>query len=226
MSVSSTSTSASMTDMSAIVSSTVPALFIVPMTAVSPSSMLRRVTMPVDRRLDPDLAQVVARALERGASPAAMRSCCVRTFCSCTRRSACCNLSSFSARSSASRGRQAALPELLLPVEIVLRPASSDSLRALEREPQLLGLRRATPASDASPLSTRVRRFRGSISSRNWPLSTRSPSLTARPVTRPIVSALMLTERLRLDLAGGRHDRLEVALLDRLDVDLDAVGPS
>ena len=47
MSVSSTSTSASMTDMSAIVSSTVPALFIVPMTTVSPSSMLRRVTMPV-----------------------------------------------------------------------------------------------------------------------------------------------------------------------------------
>ena len=46
MSVSSTSTSASMTDMSAMVSSTVPALFIVPMTTVSPSSMLRRVTMP------------------------------------------------------------------------------------------------------------------------------------------------------------------------------------
>ena len=47
MSVSSTSTSASMTDMSATVSSTVPALFIVPMTTVSPSSMLRRVMMPL-----------------------------------------------------------------------------------------------------------------------------------------------------------------------------------
>ena len=46
ISVSSTSTSASMIDMSAMVSSTVPALFIVPMTTVSPSSMLRRVTMP------------------------------------------------------------------------------------------------------------------------------------------------------------------------------------
>ena len=32
--------------MSAMVSSTVPALFIVPTTTVSPSSMLRRVTMP------------------------------------------------------------------------------------------------------------------------------------------------------------------------------------
>ena len=44
--VSSTSTSAWTTDMSASVSSTVPALFMVPMTAVSPSWMLRRVTMP------------------------------------------------------------------------------------------------------------------------------------------------------------------------------------
>ena len=46
MLVSSTSTSAWITDMSASVSSTVPALFIVPITAVSPSWMLRRVTMP------------------------------------------------------------------------------------------------------------------------------------------------------------------------------------
>ena len=46
MSVSSTSISASMTDMSATVSSTVPALFIVPITTFSPSSTLRRVTMP------------------------------------------------------------------------------------------------------------------------------------------------------------------------------------
>ena len=35
-----------MTDMSATVSSTVPALFIVPTITFSPSSMLRRVTMP------------------------------------------------------------------------------------------------------------------------------------------------------------------------------------
>jgi hypothetical protein len=46
MSVSSTSTSAWMTDMSAIVSITVPGLFIVPMTTISPSSMFRRVMMP------------------------------------------------------------------------------------------------------------------------------------------------------------------------------------
>ena len=46
MSVSSTSISASITDMSATVRSTVPALFIVPTTTFSPSSMLRRVTMP------------------------------------------------------------------------------------------------------------------------------------------------------------------------------------
>ena len=53
--------------MSASVSSTVPALFIVPITAVSPSWMLRRVTMPSIGRLDADLAQVVAGALEAGA---------------------------------------------------------------------------------------------------------------------------------------------------------------
>ena len=46
MSVSSTSISASRIEKSAMVSSTVPGLFIVPMTTVSPSSMLRRVTMP------------------------------------------------------------------------------------------------------------------------------------------------------------------------------------
>src|SRR5687767_11261652 len=45
----------------------------------------------------------------------------------------------------------------------------------------------------ASPLSTRERRLRGSISSRNCPLVTRSPSATASPVTLPIVSALILT---------------------------------
>ena len=46
ISVSSTSISAWIADMSATVSSTVPALFIVPTTTFSPSSMLRRVTMP------------------------------------------------------------------------------------------------------------------------------------------------------------------------------------
>ena len=46
MSVSSTSISASITDMSATVSNTVPALFIVPTTTFSPTSTLRRVTMP------------------------------------------------------------------------------------------------------------------------------------------------------------------------------------
>ncbi len=46
MSVSSTSTSASMTERSAMVASTVPWLFMVPTTTVSPSSMLRRVTTP------------------------------------------------------------------------------------------------------------------------------------------------------------------------------------
>ena len=41
-------------------------MFIVPTTAVSPCSMLRRVTIPVDGRLDPDLAEVGPGVLERG----------------------------------------------------------------------------------------------------------------------------------------------------------------
>ena len=46
MSVSSTSSTARITDRSAIVISTVPGLFIVPMSTVSPASMLRRVIIP------------------------------------------------------------------------------------------------------------------------------------------------------------------------------------
>ena len=66
MSVSSTSTSASITDMSATVSSTVPALFIVPTTTFSPSSMLRRVTMPSNGDIEARLRQVVAAADQAG----------------------------------------------------------------------------------------------------------------------------------------------------------------
>ena len=58
MSVSSTSTSAWMTDMSATVSSCVPALFIVPTTTFSPSSMLRRVTMPSNGAIERDLRRL------------------------------------------------------------------------------------------------------------------------------------------------------------------------
>ncbi len=47
MSVSSTSTTASISDRSATVSRTVPGLFIVPTIAVSPCSTLRRVTRPL-----------------------------------------------------------------------------------------------------------------------------------------------------------------------------------
>ena len=102
MSVSSTSTSAWMTDMSAIVSSTVPALFIVPMTTVSPSSMLRRVTMPV-------IGDSIRTLLRSNRAPAAValsdstRSTCVRRDCSCARRSASRSRRSLSERSSVSR---------------------------------------------------------------------------------------------------------------------------
>ena len=65
------------------VSSTVPALFMVPTTAVSPSSMLRRVTMPSIGDFDAHLAQVGLGVLERRRLLLASACCCVRTFCSC-----------------------------------------------------------------------------------------------------------------------------------------------
>ena len=88
--------------MSAMVSSTVPALFIVPMTTVSPSSMLRRVTMPV-------IGDSIRTLLRSNRAPAAValsdstRSSCVRSDCSCARRSASRSRRSLSERSSVSR---------------------------------------------------------------------------------------------------------------------------
>jgi hypothetical protein len=75
MSVSSTSTSASITDMSATVSRTVPALFMVPTTTVSPSSMLRRVMMPVIG----DSMRTLLRLYLAFSSDAS--SCCMRRRC-------------------------------------------------------------------------------------------------------------------------------------------------
>ncbi len=85
MSVSSTSISASMTDMSAISRSTVPALFIVPIITVSPSSMLRRVTSP---SIGDTIRSLVRsyRALSTFASSALIRCSCVRTDCSACAR--------------------------------------------------------------------------------------------------------------------------------------------
>ncbi len=103
ISVSSTSTSASITDMSAITSRTVPGLFMVPVTAVSPCSMLRRVTMP----LIGDSIRTRLRsyfALDRVARSCMIVRSCVLRFCSCERRFACCVFKSFSARSRTSRG--------------------------------------------------------------------------------------------------------------------------
>ena len=102
MSVSSTSSSAWMTDMSAIVSSTVPALFIVPITAFSPSSMLRRVTMPsIGESMRTWLRSY--RALSRSAAFCLMRVACIVISACRVSTSRSRSRTSFSARSSASR---------------------------------------------------------------------------------------------------------------------------
>ena len=54
---------------------------------------------------------------------------------------------------------------------------------------------------------------------------TRSPSSTARSVTRPIVSALMFTERFGWILPEAETTASSVALLDPLGVDRDAFDP-
>ena len=72
MSVSSTSTWASRTEKSAIVIRTVPGLFIVPMTTVSPASMLRRVTTP-------SIGEVIVTWVRSySALSSWARSCCTR----------------------------------------------------------------------------------------------------------------------------------------------------
>ena len=96
MSVSSTSTSASITERSAIVASTVPWLFMVPTTTVSPSSMLRRVTTP-------EMGEVIVtlvssyRALSRLASSWRMRWAWVATSTSRACSSVSLRATSFSA---------------------------------------------------------------------------------------------------------------------------------
>jgi hypothetical protein len=111
MSVSSTSISASMIDMSATVSSTVPGLFIVPTTTLSPSSMLRRVTMPSNGASNRDLRKL-CWLLVRPASCCCSCSSRVRTSCSRARRSLSRASSSACVFSSVSR---------------VVRPASQSS---------------------------------------------------------------------------------------------------
>ena len=103
MSVSSTSTSASITDMSAIVSSTGPGV----VHRADDGRFTFLDVAPrhdaVHRRGDDDLVQVVAR---RGQAACSCLICCSRVWISCSRGaagSACRTATSFSARSSASR---------------------------------------------------------------------------------------------------------------------------
>ena len=120
---------------------------------------------------------------------------------------------SFSALSSVSRVVSCCFHRPCCRASVCLRLLELDP-RGLDRLPQLLERRLPRPASDASPLSTRVRSDFGSICRRNWPFVMRSPSLTARLTTRPDVSALMLTRPLRLNLPGRRDDRFQIARLD------------
>ena len=179
--------------MSATVSSTVPALFIVPTTAVSPFLDVAARDDAGNRRLDANLAEIELRARELRAiltEPHFLRAHLLLALGEGRLR----ELDVvFRALQHFAR-RELLLPQLLLAFQVLLRhrPAA----RARSRRPAApVRAPACAPCSAAWPLSTRVRSVRGSICMRNWPSVTRSPSLTARSTTRPDVSALMLTNR-------------------------------
>ena len=70
-----------------------------------------------------------------------------------------------------------------------------------------------------------VSRFFASIWSSSWPFVTMSPSRTSSVDDLAHRLRADVHRALRLDLAAGRHDGLEVACLDLLDVDGDARLP-
>jgi hypothetical protein len=153
---------------------------------------LRRVTIP----LIGDSMRTLLKsnlALSAVALSDSIRSCWVRNCVSWERKSDCRNFSSFSERSSASR--------VVSPPfhRFCCRLWFSSACFSATFELSIATLNWSTcdraAASEASVRCTADRRLRGSIWSRNCPLSTLSPSSTARSVTRPIVSALMLTSR-------------------------------
>ena len=176
----------------------------------------------VDRRFDADLAQVVAGALERRAllvDPALLRRRSASRAPAAPTRRPC---TSFSAFSSASRVVSCCFQRSCWRARFCCACIELHA-RGLDRLPHL---RRATPAPPAAtrlPLSTRVRSDFGSICSRNWPILTRSPSLTARFDDAARRVGADVDQPLRLDLARRRHDRFEIARLDRVGGDGEAL---
>ena len=205
--------------MSATVSSTVPALFIVPTTAVSPSWMLRRVTMPAIG----DSMRTLLRsncALASCARSCPSRTSCVRTCFSRSTRADCAILTSFSARSSASRGVSCCFHSSCWRLRFCCATGQLHA-RRLDALPRLVERRFGALQRRLAALDARAQRPRIDL---HQELSQRH---AVAFVDGEIDDASRcvgadVDEPLRLNLARRRDDRLEVARADRLDRDASA----
>ena len=205
--------------MSATVSSCVPALFIVPTTTFSPSSMLRRVTMPSNGAIERHLPQVVAAGVERGGllldhllarfgrRSARARSSVSRTFSvgSPPDRGVSCVVSccAHSSRCRFTWSRRAQVRPRGLDVDPRLREPGA---RAGDR--RLAALHRAAQGVRVD-LEQELARLHAVA------------FLDGQPGHAAHLHGADVHEALRLDLARGRDDGLEVALLHGLGVDVD-----
>ena len=211
MFVSSTSTSAWMIDMSASVSSTVPALFIVPMTAVSPSWMMRFVTMPSIG----DSIRTLLRSYCALSSVAF--SCAMRRLCAAAVFSRSASEDSAPSRRSppcrADRACELLFPEVLLAFEslsqqLELRlPVSIDCCICAERH--LVGLQ-ATRLPDRRALQRLGIDLQQELSLPDAVAFVHHQVDHAPDRIRADVDG-----SLRLNLAGSGDDGLEIARLDQ-----------
>src|SRR5664279_671487 len=174
MEASSTSISASTLLMSETVSRTVPAWFWMPGTAVSPSSILRAVTTP----------SMGAEMVEK---PSPTWDWLTLALAMSARRRAVSSVARAVSKAVLACSKSAV--EMMPASRLAFARSKSDfawlRLAVAEARSERAAWRLAFMAS-ALALA-----LRGSISMRNWPLLTRSPSLTANRVTWPMTLAEM-----------------------------------
>src|SRR6185503_19523351 len=176
--VSSTSISGSTTDMSEMVSSTVPGLFCTPMTATSPSSTRRAVTTPsMGERT------VVFASVSRAPSSVA-RACSARCWTASSDASAV--ASAVRARCTSASG---AMPAL------TFTSARSASILAWSRVARAESMSLRSACIENCELMATARGLVASIWSSNCPFLTTSPSSTARWVIWPGMVAEISTLR-------------------------------
>src|SRR5688572_17864471 len=179
-SVSSTSTLASITDRSAMVSSRLPGLFIVPTTAVSPCSMFSRVTRPLI-----GATMVVLESWSRVSETAACAWLTAKRAASCSCSATCAWVRAFST--------SAALTSSLVCICCSARRRSACALVSCARA---WAARAWLCCTLAWARRTAAVYWVGSMRSSRSPAFTHCPSSTATCTTRPLMSAEMSTLRL------------------------------